>query len=70
MSMIMRCDMCGKTIEMPKRKNTLRISIPEYDTYDVDICDECKEKLVSKFDEGTNIHTVFKRLLLEGKVIY
>jgi len=70
MSMIMHCDMCGRTIEMPKKNDTLRISIPGNELYDVDICDECKEKLVSKFDEGTNIHTLFKRLLLKGRVKY
>ena len=70
MSMIMRCDMCGKTIEMPKIKNTLQIGIQEYGIWhDVDICDECKEKLVSMFDEGTNMRTVFKELLCEGRHI-
>lgn len=69
MSMIMRCDMCGNTIENPKIKNTLQIGWSgrfRTDPYEIDICDECKEKLVLKFDEGSNIHTVFKELLLEG----
>lgn len=66
MSMIMHCDMCGRTIEMPKTNNTIEIGWPGHfrnDLYTIDICNECKEKLVSMFDEGTNICTVFKELL-------
>jgi len=67
MNMAMKCNMCGEIIKSPTVTNTILMGLTTIygsDSYRIDLCDHCKEKVVSMFDKSPELQMDLKKVLL------